>query len=233
MLHHFLLNLEKFFNASPLSGLAASFLAGIVVSFSSCIYPLIPITLSILGVAQANSRLKSFSVSLVFVLGIATIYTTLGVIASLLGIFLGNFFNNPFTYILLSTVLLALGFSLVGLIKINLFSFYYNYSPKTEGFSVFILGLVSGLAVIPCNFPVLGSILSLISLKRDVLYGGFALFLFSLGYGLILIVLGTFTSLIRKLPKQGMWLIIIKKAMGVVLITMSIHFFLKFISALK
>jgi thiol:disulfide interchange protein len=129
--------------------------------------------------------------------------------------------------------LLALGFSLVGLIKINLFSFYYNYSPKTEGFSVFILGLVSGLAVIPCNFPVLGSILSLISLKRDVLYGGFALFLFSLGYGLILIVLGTFTSLIRKLPKQGMWLIIIKKAMGVVLITMSIHFFLKFISALK
>ena len=89
--------------------------------------------------------------------------------------------------------------------------------------------MISALTVAPCIFPVLGAILTLISLKGNALYGGTALFLFSLGYGLILIILGTFSSLIRKLPKQGLWLIIIKKSLGVILILVGGYFILKFI----
>jgi thiol:disulfide interchange protein len=74
---------------------------------------------------------------------------------------------------------------------------------------------------------VLGAILSLIALKRDIAYGAISLFLFSLGYGTILIILGTFSSLIRKLPKQGAWLLMVKKGMGVVLIIFAGYFFLK------
>lgn len=282
----FLIDLEKIFNSSPLLGLGASFLAGLLVSFSPCIMPLIPITLSIVGATSASSRLRGFFISLIFVLGVATTYTILGVIASFFGIFLGKILDNFLTYSILALLFfifglyltgrifgiivsiscviigilyfflakisalqtitfysynnliliagfLALGFVLSRGIKLNFLSFSHNYSPKATAVSVFILGLLSGLAIIPCNFPVLGAILSVISLKKDALYGAVALFLFSLGYGIILIALGTFTSLINRLPKQGFALIVIRKFLGVVLILTGMYFLSRFIALIQ
>ncbi|RKY29574.1 MAG: hypothetical protein DRP68_07155, partial [Candidatus Omnitrophota bacterium] len=77
-------------------------------------------------------------------------------------------------------------------------------------------GIVSGIAITPCVFPVVGTILGIISLKKNILYGAVNLFFSSLGYGVILLVLGTFGSLISKLPRTGNWLIIIRKCLGVV-----------------
>jgi thiol:disulfide interchange protein DsbD len=234
MLEELLINLEKVFTSSPVLGLGASFLAGVVVSFSPCIYPLIPITLGVAGVESTTTRLKGFSISFVFVLGVACVYTTLGIISALSGKLLARFFVNAPTFLSLAVIFILLGiWSLKGLrINIPFFSFNREDTKNKEFFSIFILGMVSSLAIIPCNFPVLGAILSLISLKQNVIYGGSALFLFSLGYGAILIILGTFTSLIRKLPKQGSWLIIIKKAPGFIFVAMGIYFFIKFIQVL-
>ena len=228
---HLLLELEEIFKSSYLLGLGASFLAGVLVSVSPCIYPLIPITLGIVGAESASTKLRGFFISLVFVLGVACIYTVLGIISAAFGILLGKFFVNPITYLILSIIFLILGLCLLEGIKINIpfFSFNYEASKNKEFFSIFVLGAISGLAIIPCNFPVLGAILSIISLKRNIAYGGLALFLFSLGYGVILIVLGTFTALIRKLPKQGLWLIITKKVLGAVLLGAAIYFLFKFI----
>jgi cytochrome c biogenesis protein CcdA len=236
--------------------------------------PLIPITLSIVGATTASLRIKSFFISLIFVLGIATTYTLLGAIAAFFGIFLGEVFDNFFSYSVLGLLFMVFGLYLMGRsfgaiasiaviilsvfyapffsykilvlisgfillgfilsqnIKLNFLSFSYNYSPKATTFSIFILGLISGLAIVPCNFPVLGAILTVISLKKDILYGALALFLFSLGYGVILIVLGTFTSFINKLPKQGFGLIIIRKFLGLILLFMGTYFILKFINNL-
>jgi len=232
---HLLLELEEIFKASPFLGLGASFLAGILVSFSPCIYPLIPITLGIVGAESASTRLKGFLIGLTFVLGISLVYTILGIISSFFGILLGTFLANPITYLILTIVFFILGFSLLEGIKINIpfFAFNYECSKNKEFFSIFILGMVSGLAIIPCNFPVLGAILSLISLRKSVIYGGVALFLFAIGYGVILIVLGTFTALIRKLPKQGLWLIITKKVSGLILIAVGVYFLLKFIALIR
>jgi len=232
---HLLLELEEIFKASPFLGLGVSFLAGILVSFSPCIYPLIPITLGVVGAESASTKLKGFFISLTFVLGIAFVYTILGVISSFFGILLGTFLANPITYLVLTIIFIILGLSLLEGIKINIpfFAFNYECSEKKEFFSIFILGMVSGLAIIPCNFPVLGAILSLISLRKSVLYGGIALFLFSLGYGTILIILGTFTALIRKLPKQGLWLLITKKIFGTILVATGIYFLLKFIALIR
>jgi len=230
MLYHLLNNLEKIFNSSPALGLGVSFLAGILVSFSPCIFPLIPITLGVVGASSVTSRTKGFLTSTIFVLGIATIYTILGVAAALFNVIFDKFFINPVTYIFLGMFFVAMGLSLLGFIKINFFSFTHNYTHKPTYPSIFILGLISGLSIIPCNFPVLGSILTLISLKKDVAYGAIALLIFSLGYGLVLIILGTFTSLIAKLPKQSKVVIIIHKALGVVMIFMGFYFFLKFSS---
>jgi thiol:disulfide interchange protein DsbD len=230
MLYHFLHNLESSFSASPLLGLAVSFLAGVVVSLSPCILPLIPITLSIIGATSVSSRRKGLIVSLIFVLGIATTYTVFGVLAALLNIFIYKLFVNPVTYGFLSLFFVLMGLSTLGVIKFNLFSFTHNYKAKESLFSVFIFGIISGLGVAPCNFPVLGSILTLISLRKDVYYGALALFLFAIGYGLILVILGTFSSIIVKLPKRSLGIIIMNRLLGIVMLALGVYFFLKIVN---
>lgn len=225
--------MESFLQASSVLGVAVSFLAGILSSLSPCIYPLIPITLGVVGATQATSRVKGFLLSVTFVLGIATTYTALGVIASIFGVLLSKFFINPFTYFTLAVIFALLGLYTLDVIKPNISFFTPSYNSKSGSFSIFILGMASGFALIPCNIPVVGAILSILSLKKNILYGALCLFAFSLGYGSILIILGTFTSLIHKLPKQGLWLIMIKRAIGGLLIITGVYFLIKFINILK
>lgn len=232
MLTQLLINLEEIFLSSGINALWVSFLAGILASLSPCTYPLIPITLGIVGAADVSSKLKGFFISSIFVLGICFTYTVLGIISSLLGIFLNNIFANFVTFLILSIILFILGFSLIGILPLNLPVITPKHTKTQDGLSLFFFGMVSGLAMTPCNFPVLGAILSLIALKENVIFAAVSLFLFSLGYGLILIILGTFTALIRKLPKQGYWLIIIRRLLGIILILVGGYFFLKFLIVL-
>ena len=233
MLDELLLQLEQIFITSPGWGLGVSFLAGLLLSFSPCIYPLIPITLGVVGAASASSRLRIRFASLTFVLGICVSYTILGVIASVMGVFLGAFFINPVTQFVLALLFIFLGLSYLEVVKFH-FSFSSpDYSIKREELSLFLVGMVSAFAMLPCNFPVLGAILSLISLKKNILYGALALFLFSLGYCALLLILGFFTTLIRKIPKQGNWLIVIKRALGITLIIIGVYFGLKFFALVR
>lgn len=224
MAYDFLAQLEHLFNSSPLIGLGVSFLAGVLVSFSPCIYPLIPITLGVIGATAAKGHAKGFAATALFVLGICVTYTTLGVVASFFGVLFSKFFLNPFSYILLIIFFAVGALSLLDIIKINIPFFNFSLPHKRQGFWLFVMGLASGLAVIPCNFPVLGTILALISRKQNVLYGALCLFLFSLGYGTILLIVGAFGSLIVRLPKQGNWLNVIKKILGVVLLVVAAYF---------
>lgn len=229
-----LANLEQIFVSSPFLGLGISFLAGLLVSFSPCIYPLIPITLGVVGATSIYGKSKGFIVSLTFVLGIACVYTALGIFSSVFGILLGNFFINPFTYLVLFFLFLFLGLNYAGIINFRIPILLHPENKKGHGLhSVFIIGMISALAIVPCNFPVLGAILTLISLKKNVIYGGTALFLFSLGYGSVLVVLGTFTSLIKKLPKSGNWLNVMKRGVGVIFGIMSVYFLIKFIFLIR
>jgi len=224
MVTDLLLKLEGLFNSSPAMGLLVSFLAGILAGFSPCVYPLIPITTGVIGARSVSSKAKGFTLSLIFVLGVAFTYTLLGVLASVLGIFLARFFINPATYAVLGVVFLVFGFSLFDIIKFNFLKSPAGYQYKGGSFSLFLLGAISALAIAPCNFPVLGSILTMIAVKKDVLYGGLALFIFAFGYSFLLLIVGTFTSVIVRLPKQGHWLIIIKKITGVILFLMGGYF---------
>jgi len=226
-------HLETIFNSSPVLGLLASFLAGVLVSFSPCVYPLIPVTLGVVGARSVNSRSRGFILSFIFVLGIACAYTSLGIIASLMGIFLAKFFLNPYVYFLLAFLFLLLGLSLFDIIKIPLLVTPVGYERKASIFSLFSLGFVSAFAITPCVFPVLGSILGIISLKQNVLYGAAALFLFSLGYGTLLLIVGTFSSFLVRLPKSGPWLIMIKRILGWLLFLLSMYFVFKAVELLQ
>jgi thiol:disulfide interchange protein DsbD len=208
-------------------GMCAAFLAGIVASFSPCIYPLIPVTLGIIGAYSVSSKGKGFLLSLIFVLGIASVYTALGIISASLGIFFGQITAHPISYAVVGTLLLLFGLSQFEIIRIPFLVPQLTHKSKKSYLSVFFSGMVSGIVALSCILPVLGTILSIIALKKNVFYGAFSLFFFALGYGVILLVLGTFTSLISKLPKTGGWLIIIKRCVGIILISTSIYFFIK------
>lgn len=224
-----LIKLEELFQSSPLIGLAASFLAGILVSFSPCSYPLIAVTLGIVGTTSLNSRIKSFFLSLIYVSGIVLVYTVLGLVASLTGALLEPLYVNPVTYLILTIFFIVFGLAQLGIIKLQI-PYFHRTTPlnkEKNKISIFLFGVISGFAIIPCNFPVLGTIFSLISLKRDLIYGFFSLFLFSLGYGIIFLVLGTSTSLIQKLPRYNIWFKIIRLILGIILILIGFYFLTK------
>ncbi|HTZ10967.1 MAG TPA: cytochrome c biogenesis protein CcdA, partial [Candidatus Margulisiibacteriota bacterium] len=191
---------------------------GMLVSFTPCIYPLIPISAGYIGARSAGSRARGFFLSLSYVTGVAVTYSLLGVAASLTGTIFGKISTHPFVRLLSGLVIIVFALSLLDLFVLNLPLPVKLTQGKRQGYlSALFLGLVSGLIVSPCLTPVLGSILVYLAEKHSFLYGGTLLFSFAFGMGSLLILIGTFSSALLYLPKSGAWLLYIKRACAVIL----------------
>lgn len=202
-----------------------AFLGGIIVSFTPCVYPLIPVTAGYIGVNATGSKIKGFVLSLIYVTGIAVIYSILGILASFTGTFFGKVGAHPATYFLVGTVIILFGLSMLELFKIPNNKLIKTPAMKKQNyFSVFVLGLSSGLIISPCLTPVLGSILAYLATKRNVVYATTLLFSFAYGMGLILVLAGTFSAVLVNLPKSGKWTVHVKKVCAIVLICMGVYF---------
>lgn len=202
-----------------------AFLGGVIVSFTPCVYPLIPITAGYIGANASGSRLKGLVLSLIYVTGIAVIYSILGILASFTGTFFGKISTHPATYFLAGTVIILFGLSMLDLFIIPHNRLVKPLAIKKQNyFSVFVLGLSSGLIISPCLTPVLGSILAYLATKRNVVYATTLLFSFAYGMGLILILAGTFSAILVNLPKSGKWMVHVKKVCAFVLIGMGVYF---------
>ena len=213
-------------NQSPVPiSYVAAFLGGLAISLTPCVYPLIPITLSVIGANSVGSRTKGFLLSMVYVSGVAVVYAALGVIAAITGSFFGAISVHPLTRIAVGIVMLLFGLSLLGVLPFNILTFRKNVNIKSGGiWRVFILGITSGFAVSPCVSPALFSILTYVASGRNMLYGATLLLVFAYGMGFILIVSGTFSAILVNLPKAGPWTERIKKACGVVLLAVGLYF---------
>ncbi|OGX16293.1 MAG: hypothetical protein A2166_04020 [Omnitrophica WOR_2 bacterium RBG_13_41_10] len=213
-------------SGNPLDYLAA-FSGGILVSLTPCIYPLIPITVSFIGVRAGGVKLRGLSLSLVYVTGMAVTYAALGLLASLTGKFFGAISAHPITIIVVGVFMVLFSLSMLELFKIPV-PIFIKFPPlKNKGYlSAFILGFSSGFIVSPCVSPVLGAILVYLAAKSNVLYGTTLLLVFAYGMGLILIMVGTFSSVLLSLPKSGRWMIWIKKACALALMLIGIYFIL-------
>jgi thiol:disulfide interchange protein DsbD len=202
------------------------FLGGVLVSFTPCVFPLLPITIAYIGAGSCNSKIKGFSLSLVYVTGFSTTYACLGLIAVLTGSIFGRFSSQPLVRIIAGLVIILFGISLwsgrgfrmPGLKRLPVIKKPGSY------LSCFMLGLASGLIISPCAAPVLGAILTFVATKRNLVYGAVLLFSFAYGMGLLLILAGTFSSILAALPKSGYWMEIIKKICAVILIVSGIYF---------
>ena len=206
-----------------------AFFAGVVVSFSPCVYPLVPVTLSFIGVKGATSRLKGLLLSLVYVFGMAVTYSILGLIASLTGRLFGQVAANPISYLIIGNICIIAGLSFFDVFNINFTGIrLQNKVKKTGGFfDIFLFGLVSGLIAGPCTAPALGVILAIVASRQNAFYGVTLLFVFAYGMGVVLILAGAFGSLIFNLAKSGVWLERIKKLGGIILIAIGEYFILQ------
>lgn len=206
-----------------------AFLGGVVVSFSPCVYPLVSITLSFIGVRAGASRLKGFRLSLVYVLGVAITYSTLGIAAAMTGSLFGQLAAHPASSILIGIACILAGLSFLDVLNVASVGFRLQHKVMVKGgyLPVLLFGLVSGLIAGPCTAPALGTILLLVAKKQNVLYGASLLFVFAYGMGLLLILTGTFGSFMLHFVKSEAWLLRIKKLSGFVLIGIGGYFLIQ------
>ena len=208
--------------AAPRSGLLLSlllvFLAGMGASLTPCVYPMIPITMAIVG-AKGGGKARGFALSVMLVLGMAVTYTTLGVLAAKSGAAFGAFAQKPAFLIPVSLLFAAFALSLFGAFEIALppsLAMKLQGDGSRKGFGgAFLMGLVLGPLSAPCVGPVIGAVLVGIAQQGDVWLGGLQLFVFSLGMGVLFMTVGTFSA---GLPKSGEWLTRFKQIMGLVVL---------------
>ncbi|MBM3249146.1 MAG: hypothetical protein FJZ10_07005 [Candidatus Omnitrophica bacterium] len=203
------------------------FSGGVLISFSPCAYPLLPVSIGYIGARSSGSKIKGFVLSLVYVSGIAVTYSILGLIAALTGRLFGRIATHPVSNLVVGIVFIVFGLSLLELFNLRLPQVSVKKSEKKGLLTVFVFGLISGLAIGPCVAPALGAILVYIASKENVLYGASLLFVFAYGMGFLLILAGTFSGLLLSLPKPGKWLELIEKIAGIILIIAGIYFLLK------
>ena len=204
------------------------FLSGILTSFTPCIFPMIPITLSILGHnAQNNSRTKNLTRSIMYVLGIATTYAILGVVAALTGSLFGKFLAHPVVIWSMAALFIVMALGMWGLFEIQAPAAMRNkfQSGQVTGYSgIFLMGLIAGVVASPCVGPVLVSILSFVSTTQDAFLGFIYLFTYAIGLGLIFIVIGLFSEVLKLLPRSGGWMDTVKFVLGLVMIVMALYY---------
>ncbi len=210
-----------------------SFCAGVLVSFTPCIYPLIPINIGVITAEAPDSRLKAFYLSLSFVIGTALVYSALGIIASLMGKVFAKFQINPLGFILIGALTLFLGLSLLGLFNLPQIRLFRRHdklglsSQRFKVFGAFILGAAGALIIGPCTAPILGMLFLYVALKENILFGASLIFVFALGMGTLLILTGTFSQFLVNLPRSGKWNLVITKVLGWVLVIYAGFLFFK------
>ena len=211
-------------NKGPLYAALAAALGGLLTSLTPCVYPMIAVTVSVFGARQSKSKREALLLSTVFVLGIAAMFTPMGLIAGLTGNLFGSALSNRWVIVVIAAIFLALAGSMFGLFEFVLPSKLTNKLSTMGGIGyggAFVLGIVSGVVAAPCTGPVLTGILLWIGKTQNPWLGAAALFAFSLGLGVPFWLVGTFAI---RLPKSGRWMMTIKSIFGTILAIVALYF---------
>src|SRR5229473_3453044 len=213
-----------------LVAMLAAFGSGLLLTFTPCVLPMVPILSSII-VGQGNkslTKLQAGLLSLSYVVGTTVIYTFAGVIAGTTGDQLQAYFQNVWAIGILSLVFVLLALSMFGLYSLQMPGIIQSYLQKhiqtIKGgsfFGAFILGLLSALVVGACVSPLLISALSIAISGKDPVLGGAIMFAMALGMGVVLIAMGVGAGFL--LPKTGPWMDTVKNIFGILLLAVAIY----------
>lgn len=213
--------------------IAGFFGFGLLLSFTPCVLPMIPILSGIIvGDRKAHhfatSRAHSFYLSLAYVLGMALSYTLAGIAAGLSGQLLSNALQSPWALGFMALIFIALAFSMFGFYELRLphsiENKMINATNKLKGgqfLGVFTMGVISALIVSPCVAAPLAGALIYISQTHDIVLGGVALFALSIGMGIPLLLIGASAG--HVLPKAGSWMTTVRNLFGVLMLAMAVY----------
>jgi thiol:disulfide interchange protein DsbD len=195
--------------AGSLSAIFVVFAAGVLTSFTPCVYPMIPVTVTYIGGAAGGNRRRAVALSVTYVFGLALMYAALGVAAAMLG-----------------KIFAVLGLGMLDVFTIPaLMTSLQGQGARRGGFlGAALMGIAAGFVAAPCTAPVLGLLLAYVGQTRNVVWGGSLLFTFALGLGLLLMLLGIFSGLLTSLPKAGAWMDRIKKGFGIAMLAIGAWF---------
>ncbi len=222
-------------NSSSWLILASFFGIGLLLAFTPCVFPMIPILSGIIaGQGTQITTRKAFTLSLVYVLAMAATYTIAGVMAGLFGSNIQAAFQNPWILSSFAALFVLLALSMFGFFELQLPASWQtklsDISNQQQGGSligVAIMGLLSALIVGPCVAPPLAGALIFIGQTGDWLLGGLALFAMSMGMGAPLIAIGTSAG--KLLPRAGAWMDTVKAVFGIVMLGLAISMLERFI----
>lgn len=206
--------------------IVTAFLAGIGISLTPCVYPMIPITLAVVGGQKERSKAVSVLLSAVYVLGISITYSIAGYFIAKLGSSVEPTFQSPFLLVPIAGVFVLFALSMFDVITIQtpprLSGLVQRLSGRQKGaIGVLVLGMASGLVAGPCVSAPLLAILTKIARGGDRLLGFWTMFAVAWGMGLLLIVAGASSSV---LPKAGPWMEWLKKLFGFIMLWAAVYF---------
>lgn len=198
---------------------------------------MLPITLGVIGAKNTKNTFQSFTLSITYVLGIAITYSILGVIAAMTGSLFGSLLQNPFVIFSIASLFILMGFSMLDVFYVQVpssiqtkLSSLSDTQKKGSYLGVGLMGLISGLIATPCVGPVVVTILTYVAQTKNIFLGFWLLFFFAIGMGLILIIFGTFSNRIIKMPKAGAWTETVKKVLALLMFAVAFYYIKPIIS---
>lgn len=216
---------------------ATFFGAGLLLAFTPCVLPMVPILSGIIaGEGHGVSPGRGFTLASAYVAGMALVYTGAGIAAAAIGIQLQAVFNQPWVLSLFAGLFVVLALGMFGLFDLQMPSAVQTRLALLSGkqksgtvIGAFIIGALSSLIVTACVAPPLVATLTVIGQSGDILRGGAALFSLSLGMGAPLLAVGASAG--KLLPKAGPWMVAVKNAFGFMMIGLAIWMLSRILSA--
>ncbi|MEP6617691.1 MAG: cytochrome c biogenesis protein CcdA [bacterium] len=225
---------QQLLNGNPLLALPALFLGGVLTSLTPCVYPMIPITAAIVGGQSAGepaSKLRPVLLTLTYVVGLAMVYSALGVFAGLTGTIFGSVSTNPWLYFVMANVLILAGLSMVDVVPIRvpqgIMARAANMGTAGRFSGAFGMGAMSGLVAAPCSAPVMAAVLTWVTVTHSAMLGFFYLLTFSLGMCALLVVVGLSTGGLARLPRAGAWMLVVKKVFALIMLGAAEYYLVK------
>jgi thiol:disulfide interchange protein DsbD len=232
-------NLPALLSGNPALACPLVFAGGVLTSLTPCVYPMIPITVAIVGGQSVATRggtsspirTRPLLLTLTYVLGLALVYAALGLFAGLSGTLFGAVSTNPWLYFAMANLLLLAALAMLDVIPVRVPQSLLrraSSSGATGGFSgAFVMGAMSGLVAAPCSAPVMAAVLTWVSTTRSAVLGFLYLFVFSLGMCTLLVAVGLSSGTLARLPRAGVWMVWIKRLFALVMLGVAEYYLVK------
>ena len=215
-----------FGNKSLLLTFLLVFLGGLALNLTPCIYPLIPITISYFGGQGRGKKGNIVLHSILYVIGMATTYSVLGVVAAFTGSLFGVALQYPAVLVGIALIMFLLALSMFNVYELRVPAFLNKFAGESQKgfFGTFFMGLTCGIIAAPCIGPFVLGLLTYVGNRGNVVLGFSLFFVLALGLGVPFLFLGIFSGSLNRIPRSGAWMVWVRTIFGFILIAMAIYF---------